>query len=220
FFVTATFASAFYWLKRKSVIWAILTGLTAGLTFWLAFKNAVPLACIAFWLLWENFKGENRLPSSQIALSVVLALSPYLLSWLLFGFQPLETFKAASAAHHVQAGSQARSYLPWVFVNLADFGMGIGGAWLGLLAIYLSSWRKNPLTPSLTVATLIVLIVLDFSGLVRGEVARLWIPFIPLLTIELVKVLTQSSKDVALMAFLQGSVALTLHIQLEFLRPF
>lgn len=218
--VTATCALAFCWLRTKSMVWAALTGWIAGLTLWLAFKNAIPLLCIAIWLLWGFLKGSGRLPFLQIFVSVALALSPYLLAWLLFGFQPLETLKAASASHHAQAGAHARSYLPWVFANIADFAMGFGGAWLGLIAVWLWNWRKEGYQPSLTVATFFVLLALDLSGIVRGEVARLWVPFIPLLTFEACKFVPKAGIEVALMSFLQGGIAIALHIQLEFLRPF
>jgi len=219
--VAATLASAFYWQRTRSMFWAILTGSMFGVSLWLAFKNAVPLACIAVWLLWENLTGRERLPVTQVALAVSLTFAPYFLAWLLFGFQPLETFKAANAAHHAQAGAHARSYLPWVFVNLADFGMALGGSWLGLVGVCLWNWLKRERwRPSLCAVTLTVLMLLDFSGIVRGEVARLWMVFVPLLTLEAAKFLPDRPVDLTLLTFIQGGMGLALHIQLEFLRPF
>lgn len=126
--------------------WATLTGLFDGVALWLAFKNALPLACIALWLLWEHGarSGEHGARSreqgvenkehgakkwivGQWLLMVALCVTPYGLAWLLFGFQPIETLKVASAVHHAQAGVHARSYLPWVVMNLLDFVMGMGG---------------------------------------------------------------------------------------------
>jgi hypothetical protein len=219
--ITATFAFAFSWQRVRTWAWAVLTGLAAGISLWLAFKNAVPIGCIALWLMWANLRSEKKLPAVQVVLALILAISPYLLSWLAFGFQPLETFKAASAAHHEQAGAHARSYLPWLFCNLADFGMALGGAWLGLVAAYLWVWwRQEKCQPSVSVVTLLVLLLLDLSGLVRGEVARLWMPFVPLLTFETIKHIPTKSHELALLTFIQGGIGLALHIQLEFLRPF
>lgn len=219
--VVLTFLSAFYWQKTRTIGWAILTGLMFGVSLWLAFKNAIPVACVAFWLLWRNLKGRERLPIAQAVTVLLLTVAPYLLSWLLFGFQPLATFKAANAAHHAQAGAHARSYLPWVFVNLADFAMALGGAWLGLVAVRLWDWlRQRRWQPSLLVVTLIMLLLLDLSGVVRGEVARLWMVFIPLLALEAVQFLPNRPFDLTVLAFIQGGVGLALHIQLEFLRPF
>lgn len=218
---TLTCAFAYRWLQTRKLCWAVLTGLMAGLSLWLAFKNAILIACIALWLLWENIRSKERLSILQAILVLVLTLSPYLLAWLAFGFQPVETFKAASASHHAQAGAHARSYLPWVFVNFADFGMALGGAWLGLVAVNFWVWlRQRQWQPSILVTTLVVLILLDLSGLVRGEVARLWMPFIPLLTFGSVKHVPQNPLDFALLTFVQGGVALALQVQLEFLRPF
>ncbi len=219
--IIVTFAFAFGWQRVRTWTWAVLTGLAAGISLWLAFKNAIPIGCIALWLIWANLQSEKKLPITQTALALVLAFSPYLLAWLAFGFQPFETFKAASAAHHQQAGVHARSYLPWLFCNLADFGMALGGAWLGLVAAYLWFWwRQEKWQPSVPVATLLVLLLLDLSGLVRGEVARLWMPFVPLLTFEAIKHIPTKSHELALLTFIQGGISLALHIQLEFLRPF
>lgn len=216
-----TFVSAFYWQKKRSIGWAALTGLMSGISLWLAFKNAIPLACIALWLLWRNFKGQERLPFAQVTVAILLTFAPYFLAWLLFGFQPLATFKAANAAHHAQAGAHARSYMPWVFANLADFAMALGGAWLGLVAVCLWDWLKQRRwQPSICVVTLLVLLLLDLSGVVRGEVARLWMVFIPLLTLDALRFLPTRDIDIALLTFIQGGIGLALHIQLEFLRPF
>lgn len=219
--IVLTCLSAFCWKRTRSIAWAILTGLMFGVSLWLAFKNAIPLACIAFWLLWENLKERERLPIAHVTLVISLAVAPYLLAWLFFGFQPLATFKAANAAHHAQAGAHARSYFPWVFLNLADFIMALGGAWLGLVAIYLwDQFKRRFWKPSLCVVTLLVLLLLDLSGVVRGEVARLWMVFAPLLTLEAVKFLPNRMPDLMLLTFIQGGLGLALHIQLEFLRPF
>jgi len=219
--ITATFAFAYRWQRTCNWNWAILTGLMAGISLWLAFKNAIPIGCIALWLIWANLRGEKKLLAAQIVLALILAISPYLLAWLAFGFQPFETFKAASAAHHQQAGVHARSYLPWLFFNLADLGMALGGAWLGLVAAHLFTWwRQEKWQPSSSAVTLLVLLLFDLSGLVRGEVARLWMPFIPLLTFEASKRIPNKSHELALLTFVQGGIGLALHIQLEFLRPF
>ncbi len=219
--IVATSASAFYWQRTRSTYGAILTGLMSGASLWLAFKNAIPLACVAFWLLWKNLREEKRFPVNQVAIAILLTFAPYLLAWLLFGFQPLATFKAASAAHHAQAGAHARSYLPWVLVNFADFGMALGGAWLGIIAVYLWAWlRERRWQPSLCVTTLVILLLLDLSGLVRGEVARLWMVFVPLMSSEAIKFLPSRPLDLFLLTFVQGGMGLALLIQLEFLRPF
>ena len=219
--IMLTLVSAFYWQRTRSINWATLTGLMFGVSLWLAFKNAIPLACIAFWLIWEDLKEKGRPSIAQWTLVVLLAVGPYLLAWLLFGFQPVATFKAASAAHHAQAGAHARSYLPWVFANLADFAMALGGAWLGLVAVRLWAWfRQERWQPSICMVTLLVLMLLNLSGMVRGEVARLWMVFVPLLALESVKSLPARPLELALLTFVQGGMGLALHIQLEFLRPF
>lgn len=220
---------------RSNWFWATMTGLFAGSALWLAFKNAIPIGCILLWLMWEHLAkgkehrawsiehGARKRVMGQWLLVTVLSAAPYLLAWLLFGFQPLATLKAASAAHHAQAGTYARSYLPWVVMNLLDFAMGMGGAWLGLTVVYLWHWwRHKRWQPSLTVVTLAVLLLLNFSGMVRGEAARLWLPFVPLLVLETSDFpfpRNGQPQAFALLVALQCILALSLHLRLEFLRP-
>lgn len=218
--ITATFAAAWKWRQERSIPWALLTGCIAGVALWLAFKNAVPLLAVALWLLWEQWRSQERLPLLQIAFAAVLAVAPYLLSWLLFGFQPIATFQAASAAHHAQAGTHARSYLPWVVGNFADFAMALGGGWLGLVVTGLVWWWRSGRPPSVSIATLLVLLLLDVSGLVRGEAARLWLPFVPLLTWDVRRIAPSEGREGALIVLVQGLTALALLTWLEFLRPF
>jgi hypothetical protein len=234
--VVITFAGALRWRRHPCWTWATMTGLSGGLALWLAFKNALPLSALFLWLLWGIWVGSGHFhpdPSSkamgvclvQWIWMVALLTCPFLLAWLFFGFQPVATLLAANAAHHAQAGAHARSYLLWLFVNPLDFAMGLGGAWLGLtIAFLLHWWQTQRFRPSLTLCTLAVLLLINISGIVRGEVARLWMPFIPLLTLETVtiahKALTGQSKFATLLpAALQGIMAIALHLRLEFLRP-
>ncbi|MFA0772534.1 MAG: hypothetical protein KEFWMYNX_000542 [Candidatus Fervidibacter sp.] len=247
FLIIATMAGAVRWQRRPCWTWATVTGLLGGLASWIAFKNAFPLAALFLWLLWSALTSSVNSPATQFSdgqisksagrqmvigvplahwlWMFVLLTAPFLFAWLLFGFQPIATLLAANAAHHAQAGAHARSYLLWLFVNPLDFAMGLGGAWLGLtIAFLLHWWRTQRFRPSLTLCTLIVLSLLNISGIVRGEVARLWMPFIPLLTLETVtiadKALTGRPKFAALLpAALQGIMAIALHLRLEFLRP-
>lgn len=213
-------------LLTKTGTWscAFLTGFLGGYALWFAFKNAIPISCLLLWLLWSFATQRERkdwwLVSAQLAMAVALCALPFALNWLAHGFNLIATLKAASQAHAIQAGHHARSYLPWVVMNPADFAMGMGGAWLGLVIAYLWHWWRNERwRPSLTVTTLIVLLLLNFSGVVRGETARLWLPFIPLLTLETVRHLPNRLTEVALLIAVQGGMALALHLWLEFLRP-
>lgn len=70
--------------------------------------------------------------------------------------------------------------------------------------------------------TLTVLLALNFNGLVRGETARLWLPLIPLLTLETsnaAPLRNGQPQSAVLLVAVQGILALALHLRLEFLRP-
>ncbi|MCS7252942.1 MAG: hypothetical protein RMK18_04760 [Armatimonadota bacterium] len=116
---------------------------------------------------------------------VIPMLSLALLFAILFNFDWLSAFSVAMRAHSEQAASATRTYWKWAIVNLIEFGISLGPATVALLKICFlrSITRMNLMSflPSLSSAAIILL--LDVFGVVRGEVSRIWLPFMPMLII-------------------------------------
>jgi hypothetical protein len=109
--------------------------------------------------------------------------SIWLLFWTLYGVNPLSVISTGSRlAYESTTGN--RTYGVWLLGNPIDFLVFLGFP-IGLLLIYNLARRTpfpRPLLP-LAGATLGALILLWLSGIVRGEVGRLWMYFGPLLVL-------------------------------------
>lgn len=91
-----------------------------------------------------------------------------------------------------------RQYFTWVFFNLSDFFIFLGIPLFVFFCLLIFQTIKNIIyfrqISVLSVGFILMLLILDISGTVRGEVARIWIPFYPFLVIILAQFLTKQMK--------------------------
>jgi hypothetical protein len=94
----------------------------------------------------------------------------------------------------------SRSYILWIFYNLFDYFIfaGIPTTIIFFLIlkqlffnIYNKIWKKVDI---LSTSFFIMLLITNFSGSVRGETARIWIPYIPLMTLATTSYITKDKK--------------------------
>ena len=111
---------------------------------------------------------------------LVVATVPVLLIAAAFaaqGFWWVDGLRATITQYHLGV-SQTRPTAFFAVNNLAAFSLAIGPAvWIGL-----SFLKRSPLW-LIAGATLVAILVADFSGLSRGEVERIWLPFVPWLSV-------------------------------------
>lgn len=107
------------------------------------------------------------------------------LPWLAGG-HPVEAMRTALAIHH-EAYTAPRSYSLWLLFDPIDFAALTGVAVVCLagaaaLAAARALRRRQPAPAAavLEIAVLTGVVLLDASGVARGEVGRLWIPLMPL----------------------------------------
>lgn len=146
--------------------------------------SMLPLAIVFLVLFILSFLNKRALISSnslQLGASFLLglALFPFLL-FIFFEFNFIELVKVLMSGL-----PESRSYSIWLFYNLYDFFTFAG---IPLLIIFaymtknlLTNISKNKLgkTDHLFLSFFVMLFLLDLSGAVRGEVGRIWLPFIP-----------------------------------------
>ena len=116
-------------------------------------------------------------------LAAVAALgTAFLLAPLALGHDPLASARAALALHTTEF-TALRSYGTWLVFGPLDFAMFLGvpvavafaaHAWQG------TRWATAAPPARFALATALVLAALFASGLVRGEVGRLFVPLLPL----------------------------------------
>jgi len=93
---------------------------------------------------------------------------------------------------------QFRAYNIWVLYNLYDFFVFSGvpiliifQVMMKYLFVNLINWRWSNIDDYF-IAFLFMLCMLNFSGVVRGETARIWIPFVPFLVVIVAGYMTKS----------------------------
>ncbi|MGZ4682699.1 MAG: hypothetical protein ACXV8G_09595 [Acidimicrobiales bacterium] len=133
--------------------------------------GAVPLlVCTAVaGLVWKR-----RLVGSAIWIGGIAAVA---LTWRIAGFDLVQGFSAVRTQYDIDIGQQARPYSYFVWSNLTVVALAVGPAVLvALVRLRGRCWLA--LAPVLA-----ALVLADLSGLSKGEVERIWLPFYPWLTL-------------------------------------
>jgi methylthioxylose transferase len=121
--------------------------------------------------------------------------------WTLAGFGWFDGFNAARGLYRAGAAAE-RPYSYFVVANLVVFAVMLGPAVIAALTL---RWRSEagrgwsaatgPASPDLfgpplrwlVAASLVAVAVADLSGLSKGEVERIWLPFLPFATVIVVR---------------------------------
>ena len=176
-------------LERDSWRRIFAAGVPLSIASFFSVGNFVLIAIVALYgvtWLWFQRTSARRSITQALRLAIAFAFgcaSIWLLYWLLYGANPLGVISAGSRlAFESTTGN--RSYGVWLLGDPIDFLMFLGFP-IAMLFIYNLVTRK-PFPRSLlpiAVATFGALILLWLSGLVRGEVGRLWLYFGPLVVL-------------------------------------
>lgn len=213
-------------------------GLMAGIGTFFSFKFIpIALALVAWVIMEADRNAVNQYPrwSRTWFMSVVKPLAWFITSSVAFvvatgsflQFDWYGTFRVASLAHKQQAVEGVRTYWKWVVVNPLEFGVSAGP---GIITLFVISWLLALRIPQWLdnaaplIAFTLVLFTLDISGIVRGEVARLWLPFLPLLCIGVGRLVVSDMsmgnlKCTALLLIGQLASALIIRQFVDVMRP-
>jgi hypothetical protein len=177
------------WLRRaRGATWALLAGGVAALLVAFSFGNLALYAAFAALALLSARAGGPGLRSEWRHAATALApLASLVAGAELSGARPLAMFAQALRQHHAILAH--RTPLLWVALHPLELAVGLGfplvlafGSSLDWRAL-LDGVRRRALAggPLLLAATLLVLLVVDLSGQGKGEAARLWMGWTPLL---------------------------------------
>jgi methylthioxylose transferase len=165
--------------------WTVAAGLLGGLATLLSYGAPAFLAVGALAAIRIQPAGRpNRETVRVLAGALVVAAGLALLP-ALFGFRPLASAWRALYIHH-QAFTRPRSYVLWLLFNPLDLALFLGPP-LACLALF-------PRTPAgapdaagrFRQAVLFAVVLWLLSGTVRGEMGRIALPVLPLLTVAAV----------------------------------
>lgn len=214
-----------------AVVWGI--ALLAAATSAGDRRNAAALAAVSGALLAGSLYLSYGLVPLVAALTgaVVLSTRRYHLvapmlagatavvaAWTLAGFDWIDGFRAARALYHAGAAAH-RPYSYFVVANVAVFAVMLGPA-------VIAAWAHRPAPGSgaeprvsspdpfvsplrwLAGAALVAVAIADLSGLSKGEVERIWLPFVPFAMLVVVRL--ASSRRAASWIAAQAAVAIAL----------
>lgn len=186
--IVMTLAVVALWLgygawRSGSLVGAGLAGLTVALGLFVSLAFGLVAAIAAAWVIFGAARVGDRAAAvgraAKHAAAAGLAFGAfYLVLYLVWDYRPIAVAREALAAHReVTTVSFARAYWKWVLMNPLECAIFVG---LPLTISALWSWRsvrwsQLPRLGSLLIAWLVVMAVLDLSGIVRGEVGRIWL---------------------------------------------
>jgi hypothetical protein len=176
-------------------MWRIfLAGVPLSLASFFSVGNVVLMGIVGLYGLTLERRLQSALrPSVPLSLRLSVSLSLRLIVafglgcasiWLAYavryGVNPFEVMATGSRLAFESTTGQ-RTYGVWLLGNLIDFAVFLGVPLVVLLVLNLTKINKSsPAVRPLLITTFGALLLLIASGLVRGEVGRLWMYFGPL----------------------------------------
>ncbi len=144
-------------------------GLLLGLTMFLSY-GLVLLAPVALAVTFATRRSWRHLAVAAVSVGVVVAVFASQGFWWFDGL-------TQTRIRYQQGSASARSYLYFLFANLAVLGLVVGPATVAALPGIIRLRRTAIALLPLTAVTGILLA--DLSGLSKAEVERIWLPFTP-----------------------------------------
>ncbi len=180
-------------LEHNSLWRIFIAGVPLSLASFFSVGNFVLMAIVglygAAWL-WSQRESRRLSVAHSVHLFIVFALgcaSIWIAYALIYGVNPIDVISIGSRLAWESTTSR-RVYSLWLLWNPIDFATFLGVPIVVLLLLNVSRIVKpSGVLRPLTIATLATFVMLNLSGIVRGEVGRLWIYFGPLLALIVVK---------------------------------
>ncbi len=173
-------------LRRNSFLLALLAGVALAMALlWSTGLAAVlgPMAGICLAAARPGLQGLRASPRPLWLLGVALltAVAAHAMLFLATGYSLPRDFQVMSAVHHGQVGG--RSYWLWLPMNVWDFVLFMGPTLALLVSASVVRMRLLPSEVRGAVLGMVgTWLVILLSGVTRGEVGRIWLFMMPLLT--------------------------------------
>ncbi|MBU3979415.1 hypothetical protein KKE68_07010, partial [Patescibacteria group bacterium] len=166
-------------IKQKKLLYVSLSGLTLFLGVFFNLSLLPLVILLGTFFLFTKYKVKKLqfkdLLKSGLAFSLGFILLPFFLYITLY-FDFIEMLRIIMGS---VPDIHTRSYKIWIFYNLYDFLIFSG---IPIAVVFLLSIKKLFLN-HLLIAFLTMLIVLNFSGSIRGETGRILVIFMPFMAL-------------------------------------
>jgi hypothetical protein len=156
--------------RGRALIAALGAGVVIGVGLYASYGLAPLLVGLGLAIL---------LPARRVglALPVVVGVALVGIAWTMAGFDWLAGFSGTRAAYRAGVASH-RPYAYFVVANVVVLAVMVGPAVVTALCR-----RLDAGVVAVVIASLAAVAIADVSGLSKGEVERIWLPFVPFLTI-------------------------------------
>jgi hypothetical protein len=139
--------------------------------------------CTLVLVAWQGSRASS-LPQWLALLALGLLIG--FLGWLALGVNPIAVLRGGLDAHAALAGAGShRTYAIWVWMNVVEVAIFLG---LPLTVLVVFAWGKHvravwqrrcSLAGLLLISSVVCLLLLTFSGVVRGETGRILLFLMP-----------------------------------------
>ncbi len=173
-------------ISKSSKVLFILSGLLFSVGLFFSLSLLPLLVVFVAYCIHTFWKQPKQIGSAGLFFGFGFLVIPIILSFV--------GFNSVQVLFTIMSGlPESRHYFPWVLYNLYDFliffGIGFGFVYFCMIGSFIKNRNLKKLDP-VFLGTFIMLLVLDLSGSVRGEVGRIWIPFMPFLLLPIVNFVT------------------------------
>ncbi len=177
--------------EGRAWAWGAAMGACAAAAFFFTLAAAVVVLVLFLAALWLDFVegGTSRRREAVFWASAAGGLAGgFMLLWVALGYNSLASLFACYRNHALFYEHFPRTYWKWLLVNPWEFAMFLGGPLVAM--VMAASWRGGRISVegcsscrAVLMAAVAVLVLLNISGKNASEVARLWVFFMPLLTL-------------------------------------
>jgi len=183
--------------KKRKQKYLILSGLVFGIGLFFTL-SILPFLLIYFIILIIEFYRPKQ--GILILREPLINFLTIIIGGLIFFALMLLAFNINMIKIYISLRLVERSYFPWVFYNLYDFFVFTGIPVLIVFILFIKdfinrfSGVKSIKDNFLFVAFLFTIITVDVLGVVRGEAGRIYLVFVPILSILIAYFLTDKLK--------------------------
>ena len=193
--------------------------------------NVLQLATQAATPHQREVEHDFLVASFYLLLPLILAIAIGLAAFVvcngivwLAGFDPVRTFVHALAMQKIDAATVHRPWSSTVLLDPYDFLLGAGVLAAPLIAMQVACIAKSFAVAreefALSIIALATILVVDVSGLLRGETARLWLFLQPFLIVPASRELLRfDARGRALIFAVQWLIVAVMVCRMSFVEP-
>lgn len=168
-------------IRKRRLLRLLGSGIVLGVGLGISFGLLVLVPGFLVFILWASLGKERwRRTAAECAVFLAAVVAPAALLWAFSGCDMLMVYQKAVEAHRFELTQVwHRSYGRWVVGNLGDFLLLGGLPGLVYFLAFLTGGEPNEkefkLGRKLGWTFLGILLLVDSTGLVRGEAGRIWL---------------------------------------------